>query len=505
MKTQVIHLEPHDDIVSVRDKMGWCQAGRVLLVWPARDKILTRQLDLILLLRQSSALGLQLALICHDREVRDHATSLGISVFHDIQQAQGARWMRPKRKHPSYSAQMQDGSVPLSRSRLATLPRPVQPSSELKGHQRIALFSLGVLAVLAIAGVLFPGAEVRLEPRSERQVITFNLLASRSAQRVNLPGVVPLRTITRVVEGRSSLPATGEVLLPENPAQGEVVFTNLTDRPVEIPTGTIVGDRKDKIRFVTLREGRVPAGPGTNIKIAVQAVLPGSSGNLPPGTIQAIEGELGVALAVNNPTPTTGGTDASSPAPSEDDRSQLYSTLLTTLNNTAYQEMRRALDEGDILVSPSAELIQVFEEKYEPPLGEPGNLLTLKLRAEFIADYIALADILDLARGILDANLPENYTPSPNDIKIEQIERVPSTAAGEYRWRVQASRKILYQPEEDQVIPLILGRTPAKARERLKDAFSLPRDPEITLSPTWWPMMPILPFRISLIAAEHSS
>lgn len=505
MKTQIIHLEPHDDIISVRDKLGWSQAARVLLVWPARGKILTRQLDLVLLQRHSSTLGVQLALICHDREVRCHASSLGISVFHDIQQAQEARWVRPKRNRPAYSAQMRDPSTPVPPSRVASLTRPVRVSSELKGSLRIFLFSLGVLAVFTIASVLLPGAEIKLEPRSEQQAITFNLLASRSAQRVNLPGVVPLRTITRIVEGRSSQPATGEVLLPESAARGEVLFTNLTDRPVNIPAGTVVANRDDDIRFVTLREGRVPAAPGATTTVPVQAVLPGSSGNLPPGSIQAIEGELGVFLAVNNPKPITDGTDASAPAPAKDDRLKLYRTLVATLSTTALQEMRTALKEGDILVSPSAELTQVLEEKYNPPPGEPGNEVTLNLRAEFSADYIALADILALARGILDASLPENFISSSNNITIEQITRLPTAAEGEFRWRVRASRTIVHQPEEDQVIALSLGTTPAQARKRLKETYSLHQDPQITLSPSWWPMMPILPFRISLTGAEHSS
>lgn len=371
----------------------------------------------------------------------------------------------------------------------------------MRGYPRIVLYSLGVLAVLAIASVLFPGAEIRLEPRRERQVITFNILASRSAQRVNLPGVIPLRTITRVVEGRSSLPATGNILIPESSARGEVIFTNLTDRPVDIPAGTIVADRMDDIRFETLREGHVTAGPGTTITIPIQALLPGRAGNLPSGSIQAIEGDLGISLAVNNLKPLTDGADTSTSAPSKDDRAKIYNQLLARLSQTALQEIRTTLAEGDILVSPAAELIQVLEERYTPPPGEPGHEITLNVRAEFMVDYIARSDIADLARGILDASLPENFMPSPEDIQIEQISRLPSSAEGAIHWRVQAGRTILYNPDDDQVIPLVLGATPALAQQRIIEAFSLPESPVIVLSPSWWPIMPILPFRISVLGA----
>ena len=57
MKTQILRLEAHDDVISAHDKMQWSQTGRILLVWPEHGKILTRRLDLILLLRHSQSLA----------------------------------------------------------------------------------------------------------------------------------------------------------------------------------------------------------------------------------------------------------------------------------------------------------------------------------------------------------------------------------------------------------------------------------------------------------------
>jgi hypothetical protein len=48
MKTQIIQLESHDDIISIRDKMGWSQTSRILLVWP--EKKTQPALDLVKLL-----------------------------------------------------------------------------------------------------------------------------------------------------------------------------------------------------------------------------------------------------------------------------------------------------------------------------------------------------------------------------------------------------------------------------------------------------------------------
>ena len=81
MKTQIIQLEPHDDVISTRDKMGWDKAGRILLVWPDRGQVLNRPLDLVLLQRYSATLGAQLALVSTDPQVHQEAAALGLPVF----------------------------------------------------------------------------------------------------------------------------------------------------------------------------------------------------------------------------------------------------------------------------------------------------------------------------------------------------------------------------------------------------------------------------------------
>ena len=78
MKTHIIKLEPHDDVISTRDKMGWGKTGRILLVWPDRGRVLKRQLDLVLLQRHSNLLGVQLGIVCKDEDIRKQAQELAI-------------------------------------------------------------------------------------------------------------------------------------------------------------------------------------------------------------------------------------------------------------------------------------------------------------------------------------------------------------------------------------------------------------------------------------------
>ena len=57
MKTQVIHLDPHDDLISIRDRMAWAKTPRILLVWPKRGRVGVRPLDLTLLRRHAEKTG----------------------------------------------------------------------------------------------------------------------------------------------------------------------------------------------------------------------------------------------------------------------------------------------------------------------------------------------------------------------------------------------------------------------------------------------------------------
>jgi hypothetical protein len=98
MKTQIITLESHDDLISVRDRMSWAKTPRILLVWPKFEKVTLRQVDLKVLQRHASTLGAQLGLVTRQRRVRADAEALGIPVFTSTGEAQKVKWPKPRRR-----------------------------------------------------------------------------------------------------------------------------------------------------------------------------------------------------------------------------------------------------------------------------------------------------------------------------------------------------------------------------------------------------------------------
>jgi hypothetical protein len=312
VKTQIIQLEPYDDTISVKDKLGWSQTGRVALVWPARGRLMDRHLDLVLLQRHSRSLGVQIALVTQDPEVRFQAGTLGIPVFQSVRKAQTERWKRDYRKSRPLKTEIPAEQRLLRiQNLLAESPAHRSQDAKLSQPVRIAVFALAVLAVLSIVAVLVPKAEITLTPETRDQAMSLNVQADDAAEDINLAGILPARWAYVTVEGRGTIQTTGSLNIPNGYAAGEVVFENLTDQSIIIPSGTVVSTADSVHRFTTHPEARLPAGPGAEVSVEVRAVEPGSSSNLTRNRIAAVEGNLGVHVTVNNRGPISGGSLAS--------------------------------------------------------------------------------------------------------------------------------------------------------------------------------------------------
>ena len=501
MKTQIIQLEPHDDTISVRDKMGWSQNGRVVLVWPARGRLLDRRLDLVFLLRHSQSLGVQIALITADPEVRFQAHLLGISVHKSVRKAQKSRWRRPLRNKIPTTMGQKEGQDRITKVH-KILSDPLHRKREtplLSPPIRIGLFTLGVLAVLSIAAILIPRADITISPETRRQEITLEVQASDTVEKINLTGIFPIHMINTIVEGRGSIQTTGNVNIPTGFSSGAAQFKNLTDQAVNIPAGTVVSTSDSAQRFSTQRDARLPAGPGKEIEISIKALSPGSAANMPPGRINAIEGDLGVFLTVENLESTRGGSLAQSPAPDNTDRDQLKEELTSTLTQNALQEIQSSLDPEDILLDESPVLINVLTESYYPPDLQPASQLELILRLEYEASYVSAADREAFAQAILNANLPTGFTPIPGTMIVEDLSSPQFSNGSTARWRMQLRRDIQSEPPIIRAVSLARGRSPDNAAQRLEEELALSSPPVIETFPSWWPLMPFIPLRITII------
>lgn len=506
MKTFIVQLETHDDVISARDKISWAKARRVLLVWPRRGSVLERPVDLLVLARHAKQNGAQMAVVTRSPKVKTYAAELGIPVFKSAAQAQGIVWRRPRGslrspagfETPEYTPP--DAAELREQARALAQPDPFDARMQNR-WLRIAAFLVGIAAFFALAMFFAPGAKVTLAPERITQSLVIPARADLTTRSAAASGSLPVEVVTVVVEGRDQAPATGTARIADAAATGEVLLTNLTDQPVTIPTGTVaVSGGVSPVRFEITESGTIPAGVGQTDTVSVRALTPGSRGNVSAGQIRGLEGPLGLRLTVENPTPTRGGLDRSAPSPNASDYNVLREKLTAALEANAMDELSGQIGADRRLIEGSLRLVEVLEETRQPEAGQPSDILQLSMRAEYEVWTVREQDLQAAAAAALNAVLEEDYTPVPGTLRID-FTSSPRWQGGSNRsasWDLRVEREAVAHLSEEQVIEAVRGRGAEDAIRRL-NSLPLAAPPLIQMTPTWWKMVPFLPFRIAVV------
>jgi len=504
MKTYIVQLDNHDDVISARDKISWSKATRVLLVWPRRGRVLERRIDLLLLKRHAQHSGAQLAVVTSDSQVRTNAGELGIPIFSQAEDAQKVTWRRERRRR----------RIPLRRGTRID-PHTLRPQRDaLTVHEkvgqktRLAAFSIGVVAVIALVLFFLPTAQIELTPLRTTQRLVIPMWASPALPAASSSGGIPAAEMVVVVEGRDEAAVTGQGRVADASAAGEVRLTNLTDQPVIVPAGSVVmTTTAPVVRFATTQEARIPAGPGQQTVVEIEALVPGIAGNVAAGQIRAMEGALGLRLVVENPTAIRGGSERVSPSPSARDYQTLREKLLATLRKTAQDEMIGMLQTGQRLLDETVHVNEVIEEIAEPAENQPGDRLVLSMRVQFQAMLVNEADLIQVAQAALDANQEQGYQPVPGSLVFAFASTPrfddPGSADGSRpataRWDLGIERMLEKGLPEASIVRAVQGRAITEASSSLQARLSLIEPPHIRIWPSWWPRMPFLPFRIQVV------
>ena len=493
MKTQIITIESHDDLISVRDRLSWAKTPRILLVWPKFEKVTLRQVDLKILHRHASTLGAQLGLVTRARQVRADAEALGIPVFESTGEAQRVAWPRLRRR--KWRRKKPEKILREKRDQLSAGPF----GEAWRNHPvtRIAAFAAGVLSVLAIVAIFIPRAQISLQPVIRAQTVELSVHADPLVEAVFITGNIPAREKRIVVDGVRTVTVTGEGVVPQSKARGEVEFRNLTQQAVTIPAGTVVS-AKD-VRFVTTEEGEVDAGVGKNASVSILALEGGSAGNVDAETINAIEGRLALSLSVSNPEATTGGRELSSVQASDQDRTRVKTLLMKELEKAAREKFLDELDSGDLLFENTIERTQILSEKFDPPPGGAGTKLTISMQVEFTARYASASDLTELAALAMNASLPSGFAPASGAVTVKPLTNPFLDTDGSLRWNIRAEREIVQVFDGVYVTQLVQGLGIRKAQSNLDENLPSASAPEIRLSPAWWRWVPLLPFRIEVV------
>jgi len=496
VKTQIVYLEPGDDYNSVRDKLSWTQAPRVLIVWPGRGRVLSRRFDLVMLQRYARKLGTQIGLVTLDPNVLHHAEALHIPTFDSLELQSEKAWrVRGAQKIPK-PISTADPSSP------KPLPKQVSKNPPLMNPAaRIAFFSVGFLAILALAILLIPQAVITIEPETLDILKTYSieLDLGQSEIATNTPQL-HARQVQSVLEGQLRLPTTGRAAQPDQPAHGEVMFTNLTDQSLVIPAGTTVRTF-DPVTPHFVTQARVILDPeeGSQVFVEVVASLPGPEGNVSPEAILAIDGPLGLSASVSNPNQITGGSLQVRSAVSPTDMVRVRSELDDNLFDEAHQALLSLAQENENLIPGSIRVVESIEERFSNEIGDVADSLELILISEFEGLVYSPDQLHSVMNQVLVENLFKGENVQPDTLKIIEIADIEYDNAGEessISVRISARTYTVIDPV--LIRQIVRGKKVSDALIDLNGNALFEEVISVDISPTWLRRFPLLDMQIQV-------
>ena len=493
MKVHIINLDPEDDHVSVRDKISWARSPKVVLVWPRRGRPLDRRLDLAVIQRHASRLGLELGLVTFDPTIIANAERLNIPVFESLERLPPGTWTEEHEATPD----------PEERRSLAEL-------REARDADRGALVHLGergrqiavgvsIVAVLALVISIFPSAEIILDPTAIP--IEQNLSIWIDPLPASSSSMVQGQPVTAEISGEIRAETTGRVRLPQATAAGEIEFINQTDGEITIPIGT--GLRAGEVRFLTTESADLEPGEESSIILTIEAVEPGISGNVAAGAIDSVEGPLGFLVTASNLERTQGGRDQVAGAVSAEDMEILREDLEAELLEIAENDLANQLDRGYELIPGSLRVTQVVDERYDIGLGEAAESLGLALVLKIEGLGYSVPLVREAAEQELLSGLPKNRMLIPGSLSLKAVEAFEDWPSMEVLFAVQGA--LAKTVDRDQLRQSVLGDPKADAAARLERLLGLKQAPLIKSSPTWMPWVPWLGMRIDFKWAWESA
>jgi hypothetical protein len=480
---QILHLEKDDDIGVIREKVERAQVRQVLLVIPHDSQAFKSPLDFRLLRRQAKRLALEIALVSNHPVTRDLAAQEGIRVYGSIWRGERSRrWPLRRRRRPRPPHKRK---VPLWR-------RMRRPRGESSGcGEQLAAILLILATAAAVYGLLFaivPTATVTLVPATQPIHTEIQVVVSRDVEKVDLQtGRIPAKLLQVQVEDSGQVPTTGRRDAPDSLATGSAVFINRLSQPMTVLTDTIVSTSLGSvIRFRTTEAVELGPAIGATSTVPIEALEPGSSGNVGAQLINEVEGPISLQVRVTNPEPTTGGGFRQIGAVTVADKTRLRNLLLQQLQQRALAEIYKDLADGEVVLPQTVQVDAILAEDYDQFAGEPAEFLGLEMRALVSAVAYDERDIQTQAFRTLGDAPPEGFRLMDGTQRLEAIELIDV---------LPEERAILLTAKANAMAAAVIDRTdvhqaikgkPAElASVTLAQTLPLATLPDIQLGPEW--------------------
>ena len=474
-------LEATDTIVSLRQRLAGLRGQRVLLIWPEAAPNLRSKLDLVLIQREADRRAIQLAIVSNDELQRYFAAELNISCFDSFEDSQSSRWKRGRQKRflPRYhkpSPDLRAEDLELIAGRLA------RRTQESRWHSLVERLVVLVLLTGVVGAALYavvPGADIVVSLQDEVITVVVDVVADRKANAIRTEsGVIPALVLRETVETSVTVPTTGTVWLDSISAAAIVTFANLTADQVNIPRGTILGTSAgEPILFETIADVLVPAGAGQRVDATVEAMASyrGSVGNVGPGMINTVLGELSDQVSVINLASASGGSNHSVKTVATADQSKLLASARIQLQSLAYEQMRAGLSASQIIIIESLRIEQERKEwtNFSADVGTMTSELSLTMRAVVSALMVDDRYGRQLTTARIRDKIPAGFKLVDESVSYARGPFQPGRADGQINFTATANATVIADFNPVHLREKLAGLSLEDARQLLRSQAEL--------------------------------
>ncbi|HEX6654736.1 MAG TPA: baseplate J/gp47 family protein [Candidatus Limnocylindria bacterium] len=527
--TQLLYLEPDDEITTVVRRLREADAARVVLVASGRTKATTSAVALRLLAQVAADEGREIALVA-DGAARALAAEAGIAAFASVADAsaEGAVPLEPAppQRAPIHvvRGEPEPASPDLPVAELAAAPvlapremeetqavpvqRPTAPVTPRRRPQRrpvgaaqprpawlLPALALALLVAVGIAlGAVLPAASVTIKPRA----VAVGPLSYDVRPQVRTASGEPL---TSTQQGE----ATGH-RTKRTAATGLILLINYSDENVLVPAGTRVSVHGDT-QFQTTQAVTVPDsffGFVGTANAPIEAVDRGPAGNVEANAIDTIEDrDVDRALRgqgpddrrVRNDDPTSGG--------DEQELLVVRKSDITAVTDAIRQDLEQQL--ADERGQGGEDRIYATQDTPKVQIDVPADLeghesvdpYTFELTGTLTDDqpYVLRADAEAAATEALTADeaaAPEGTAIEPDTVQVQLGDVALDGSDVVVTAQVSAQAAPDYDPSS--IGQRIAGKTKDAAEAELASIGRI----TVTLWPFWVDRVPGLEWRINV-------
>lgn len=515
----IIPVKPESNAEAVRQLIARAPDDRVVLDLPEGWTELDNAARMRLLQRQAELLRMNVAVATKHEPTRLAAKQMGVPVFYHAADAQNKSWgmkpviarVDPRNPHaglpdaPTWkrSKILNQANRP---NRAKARQRRIQAEQNYRANRSTFLRWLGNaimvgLIIFCLAGFtlfVLPAATITLVPGQERISVSVPLTADPSLDEPDYAvNRIPARLIEKNIDVRGSLATSGVAAKATDKATGRVSFTNLASSQVRIPNGTVVETSTgESISFRTRGEVTLPAGQGSTVDAAIEAIDPGLSGNVLPNTIKTVSGALRFRLRVTNDEATFGGGGRFVAVVTQADRDALLEETRAEAEAAAYESLSADLEPGEWLPPKSVRTF-VIAQKFVEFNDEESEELNLDLRVLVQGTAVSDVEITEAAQQALQSEIPRRGQLVANSVVLQREDNTTITdRTVDFSITTMADYVIPIDPSE--VRALVNGRTPDAASTAIQERWLLDQPPEIYRDPELLAILPAIERRIQV-------